>query len=142
MRRGFSLVELVVVMALLGITAALAAPALMSALDRDESHASVRAARTLLEDSRSLALQRGIRVDVVVDSVDGKYWVMAAGDSVMTGEISLTNGARLELKRARAHFAWDARAASSADTLHIIADRSRTMLTIDPWSGEVIVDER
>lgn len=139
MRRGFSLVELVVVLVLLGITAALSAPALTSALDRDESHASVREVRTLLEDSRSLALERGARVDLVIDAENARYWVMAGDDSATTGGIALDSGVRLQSRRARAHFMWDARAASWIDTLRVTTGAGRTMLTVDPWSGAVII---
>jgi prepilin-type N-terminal cleavage/methylation domain-containing protein len=138
-RRGFSLVELVVVLLLLGMTAALSAPALMSALDRDETHASVRAVRTLLEDSRSLALERGTRVDLVIDAGDARYWVMAGDDSATTGRLALNTDTRLQSRRDRVHFMWDARAASWIDTLHVTTGTGRTMLTVDPWSGAVIV---
>jgi prepilin-type N-terminal cleavage/methylation domain-containing protein len=141
-RSGFTLVELITVLALLGLTAGLAVPALLSVLEPDGRHASIRAAQELLEASRSLALERGTRVEIVVDSIDGSYRVSAYDDSVESvnsGRLPLGDGARLELSRARAHFAWDARGAATGDTLVIIAGDARVRLTVAPWTGAVVV---
>jgi prepilin-type N-terminal cleavage/methylation domain-containing protein len=141
-RPGFTLVELITVLALLGLTAGLAIPALLSVLDPDGRHASIRAAHELLEAGRSLALERGTRVEIVVDSIDGSYRVSAYDDSVETmssGRLPLGDGARLELSRARAHFAWDPRGAATGDTLVIVTSDARVRLTLARWTGAVVV---
>jgi prepilin-type N-terminal cleavage/methylation domain-containing protein len=141
-RPGFTLIEVIIVLALLGLTAGLAVPALLSVLQPDGRHESVRAAHELLEAGRSLALERGTRVEIVIDSASGRYWVSAYDDSVhaiTSGRIPLTDGARLELPQARARFVWDARGAAAADTLVIVTGESRTRLTVVPWTGAVVV---
>jgi prepilin-type N-terminal cleavage/methylation domain-containing protein len=141
-RRGFSLIEVIIVLALLGLTTSLAVPALLSVLRPDGRHESVRAAHELLEAGRSLALERGTRVEIVLDSVTGRYWMSAHDDtaqSVTSGSIPLANGARLELSRARARFVWDARGAATADTLVIVTDEGRARLMVVPWTGAVVV---
>ena len=141
-RRGFSLIEVIIVLALLGLTTGLAVPALLSVLQSDGRHESVRAAHELLETGRSLALERGTRVEIVVDSATGRYWMSAHDDSahaVTSGSIPLSDGARLELSRGRARFAWDARGVAMADTLVIVTDEGRTRLAVVPWTGAVVV---
>jgi prepilin-type N-terminal cleavage/methylation domain-containing protein len=141
-RSGFTLVELITVLALLGLTAGLAVPALLSVLEPDGRHASIRAADELLKAGRSLALERGTRVEIVVDSIDGSYRVSAQADSLETvssGRLPLGDGARLELSRARARFAWDPRGAATGDTLVIVTSDARARLTVAPWTGAVIV---
>ena len=141
-RPGFTLLEVITVLALLGLTAGLAVPALLSVLQPDGRPESVRAAHELLEAGRSLALERGARVEIVVDSIDGRYVVSEYQDSVQTitsGTLPLRDGARLEQSRARAHFTWDPRSAAAGDTLVIVTSDARTRLTIAPWTGAVVV---
>jgi hypothetical protein len=117
-------------------------PALLSVLAPDGRHAWIRAAHELLEAGRPLALERATRVEIVIDSMDGSYRVSAHADSletVSTGRLPLGDSARLELSRARAHFAWDARGAATGDTLVIVTSDARAQLTIAPWTGAVIV---
>ena len=141
-RPGFTLIEVIIVLALLGLTAGLAVPALLSVLQPDGRHESVHAAHELLEAGRSLALERGTRVEIVVDSAGGRYWVSTNEDpvhAIISGSIPLPDGARLELSHARARFVWDGRGAATADTLVIVTGEGRTRLTVVPWTGAVVI---
>lgn len=140
-RHGFTLIELLVIITLLALTAGLAVPSLTSILQSDRQAEPVRAVRVLLESSRSLALARGTRIELVVDSADGRYWIYAHEDSVYqlaTGSLQFTNGTRLQLARARARFVWDARSVGVVDTLVVITDAGHTPITVVPWTGRVL----
>lgn len=89
-RRGFTLMEVVVVLAVLGIAAALAVPRLVGwvAVLRTRAGANVVAAD--LAYARGLAVRRGVRVRVVLESGGGcpspspgaagvRYRIVAAG---------------------------------------------------------------
>lgn len=85
-RRGFTLIELVVVMTLLGIALAVAVPALRPAPTADQRTATEL--RALLHRARGWSARQGGEVTVAVDRTTGAYRASlrrgrAAADSLM-----------------------------------------------------------
>ena len=79
MRRGFTLVEITIVIALIGIVAAVAAPRLLDRSALDE-HAAAEALRGLLRSSRAIAIAQERDICVQVSAADVRaVYVGAAG---------------------------------------------------------------
>ena len=72
-QRGFSLLELVVVMALLTLVMGLVVPSMYGSWQRERDRASLRELMTTLRNARSLAANRHQRVRVFLDLSSGRY---------------------------------------------------------------------
>lgn len=66
-QRGFSLVELMVVMAIAGLVLAVAVPASMRFYDSMQTRQAVRDTITLLSSARQQAVIQGVTQDVIID---------------------------------------------------------------------------
>lgn len=71
--QGYSLLELVVVLALLALVMGLVAPGMYGAWHRERERASMRELMTTLRTARSLAATRHQRVRVFLDLSTGRY---------------------------------------------------------------------
>jgi len=90
-RRGFSLTELTVALALIGVISALAAPTLYDATDSNDILTVKRIVVTHFTAAQSSAVQRGRQVAVHIEQ--DSIWlavVKAGGDSAITQKRSLT----------------------------------------------------
>ena len=114
--KGFSTIELAIVMILIGLIAALAFPRIRGALEKQNVRSARAAAQTFVVKARAAAVQRGCRGTVQLRA-DGRVWVTvcttapAAGRTLDTlGPIELL-GARYNVQVApsRDSIAFDAR---------------------------------
>ncbi len=90
-RAGFSLTELTVALALVGVLAALAAPRVIEARDENELNSVKRQVMVHFASARSSAVSRGRQVSVHIEN--DSIWVAvvkAAGDSAISTKRSLT----------------------------------------------------
>src|SRR6266516_6370849 len=71
---GFTLAEIVVVLALLGIMAAVAVPAFTRLDPEDDATRGAADVVRVLHRARRSALERAVPATVVVDPTDGHYW--------------------------------------------------------------------
>ncbi|MDH5233473.1 MAG: GspH/FimT family pseudopilin [Gemmatimonadota bacterium] len=99
MRRGFSLAEVVLVCAFIGIVAGIALPRTAALLDgvrlRQAAH-EVAAAVTL---ARAAAIRRATYARVVVDSVRGEVRVESGEDTLLRRDLRATH--RVEIRATR-----------------------------------------
>jgi general secretion pathway protein H len=79
--QGFSLLELVVVLALLALVMGLVVPSMYGAWHREKERASLRQLMTTLRAARSLAATRHGQVRVFLDLGAGRYSVEGTGRS-------------------------------------------------------------
>ena len=89
-RRGFSLVELTVAVAFVGVLSALVAPKVSEANDQNNILAAKRVVVTHFSSAQSSAVQRGRSVKVTIEN--DSIWltlVRASGDSAITSKRSL-----------------------------------------------------
>jgi prepilin-type N-terminal cleavage/methylation domain-containing protein len=138
MSRGFTLVELVVALAILAMMAALAAPAVGS-LGREDPRARLgREVVTLLERSRATALERGEPVSVTLDPATGRYWVALEGDvpdDLVTGSLQLPPDVRLYAAQPRLRFSFYPTGGCDPDTVVVRGGESAVLVTADRWTG-------
>jgi prepilin-type N-terminal cleavage/methylation domain-containing protein len=166
-RGGFTLLELVAVMIIISITTVIAVPAFRSLIVEDDITTATHRIEALFKVARDSALRGGLPVTVVIDSVSGSVWLdspvppplddtlsveqrrrnartigkytsLTSADS--TGEsLELPRGVSLELTRARATFVFAPSGATFADSLVLRTPLTTRLLTVDRWTGDVIV---
>ena len=99
-RVGVTLIELVVVIALIGIMAGVVAPNLVSRDRRAADQSAVDCLDGVVRFARARAIDRGGRVDLVIDPATNRFWLDLADTS---GAIDLPEGATLVSPARRVH---------------------------------------
>jgi prepilin-type N-terminal cleavage/methylation domain-containing protein len=74
-RRGFTLVEVVVVLGILAVVAAVTVPAFLRDVEPDDMTRAERRIEALFRLARDSAIRGGVAVTVVVDSITGRVWL-------------------------------------------------------------------
>jgi general secretion pathway protein H len=142
-RRGFTLVEVIVVLAILAVAAAVSVPALRAlTADEPEIETATRRFEALFKVARDSALRAGTPVTVVIDSASGRVWLTARGvaaDPAEGLELELPAGVRLQLGVARARFRFTPGGGALADSVVLRTSMETRLLTLNPWSGDVVV---
>lgn len=134
-RRGFTLLELLVVLVVMAITAAAAAPAFLSNARTSPEQRTASAIADALRRTRQFARQSGESATFVL-SVDGRFWITTR-DSVFSGNIPLAAGSTLIGRggeRIECRFEASGPASPIAITAHGTTDAT---VHVDGWSGEI-----
>ena len=138
--RGFTLVELLVVLAMLAIAAAVAVPALRPPAERSAG-AAADSLLHVLARARTDAAARGTPVHVEVRAGDGRFAVTADGedgarDTLRAGSLPLPPGGRASGgRRGTARMSFDASGRARADRVALTDEGGRIEIVVDAWSG-------
>ena len=133
-RRGMTLIELVVVIALMAIIAGVSAPALAS-LDRPRNASAVDAVVTMLRRSRASAIQRATVVTVTIDPTSARYWVDPPDTAAF---FALPPQTSLSARSPRVHFRFAPDGQTTTDEpLFVRQGASASSIVLEPWTGEV-----
>jgi type II secretion system protein H len=167
-RQGFTLIEVVVVLLILGVIASITVPAFLPPRADDELTEATARIEALFRFARDSAARSGIPVVVVIDSSTADAWVYPerqAHDGVgaatspsrtpprapgalqrrdlargAAGEsLELPPGVVLELSQARARFLFRPAGATYGDSVVIRHGAAVRLITIDPWTGHAVV---
>lgn len=137
-RRGFTLVELIVVLVLLGLVLGVAAPAftMRSGGEGDGADAVVR----VLERARMTALKQSTEVGVTIDPLRGRVWIRA--DAALprldtTFVLALPGSATIAATRPRARHTFRADGSGWGDTLVVTEGIGSTRIMVEGLTGAV-----
>lgn len=137
-RQGFTLVELIVVLVLLGVVLGVAAPAFMmrSAGEGDGADAVVR----VLESSRLTALKQSTEVGVTIDPLSRRVWIRA--DAALppldtTFVLTLPGSATIAATRSRTRHTFRADGSRWGDTLVVTEGIASTRILVEGLTGAV-----
>ena len=144
MARGFSLMELVVVLAILAIAAAVVAPGVGRTADGVRARAEVGAVAAFLRSAREHAVSRQQAMEVRVDDETHTLVMRRAGH---TGEaaVQATRAVSplLRIEADPAHVTFLAHGMSTGARFAIAAPGSRAyLITVDPLTGRVSTERR
>lgn len=93
--RGFTLLESILVLFLIGLIAGVATPFVMSTLDRTQHQAEAREIASALRYARSEAISRKTMYTFNGDSANGKYWLTDPEGGQSSTIHSLESGFRM-----------------------------------------------
>jgi type IV fimbrial biogenesis protein FimT len=130
--RGFTLIETLMVVALLAVIAVMAAPSLVAWHVRDQVDARARALLSTLSYARSEAVRRGARVTVC--RVDSARRCLASGQACSAGVADWSCGWAVMVERAGAPMVLRAQAELAAVSIA----GTQTNLTFTPPAGQLI----
>ena len=98
--KGFSTIEMIIVVILVGVMATLAFPRIRGALEQQNVRSARAAAQTYVAKARAAAVQRGCRGTVNMPA-DGRVWVTVCTTVVPPGARTLDTLGPIELLGAR-----------------------------------------
>lgn len=153
---GFTIVEMVVVLVVLGVITGLAVPAYRRWVVEDDLTVATRQVEALFRLVRDSAIRSGLPVTVTLDSVTGRVWILPPGDQnreapapnlepaqqkILSQEGSLLElpaSVSLQLSQQRARFRFRPSGAVFADTVWLLTPFETRLITLNPWSGDVV----
>jgi type II secretion system protein H len=155
---GFTLVELVLVMALLAVIAAFAAPSLARSMRQRNLNDEAARLLALSEYGRDEAVSQGVPMSVWVDPKGQRMGVEPKtgfdGDDTRTREFTLNPDIHFEIDRTATQsgvvevmeFAPDGAPSSSSIDVVRLVDRFQALVTVartsDGWSYEIVKEQR
>lgn len=142
-RPGFTIIELVGVILLTGLAAALATPAMMPEVEYPPAERAARAIATELERARTHALRDAVAVRVVIDPAEATVRADAlepAGiRSLFAKQLKLPFGVRIESYEPRIEIVFHPGGAATGDAVLATADGEEAIVRVDALTGVIRV---
>lgn len=154
-RDGFTLVEVFVVLIILGVMAAVIIPAFRTPPAEDDLTAATHQIESLLKLARDSAVHASSPMTLVIDSATARAWLVGSFTGIseaqteihasdllaglqLGSEIGLPAGVRIQLSKTRARFTFGEGGAAFADSLELRSVYGNRLITVDPWTGDII----
>jgi len=142
-RGGFTLAEIIVVLAILGITAAVVVPAFTRLAPEDDLTRAVAQLDAVIASARGTALQRATAVEVTLIPQSGRYWLrLADGTSLDSGAIDLGRSVTLHSPAMRPRVRFSRLGTVDADSLIVLGPDGARALVFDRWTGGARAEPR
>jgi general secretion pathway protein H len=137
---GFSMLELMVVLALMALLLGLVLPGLLQSWEREKNRATLREFTTTLRTARSEAVTKGLKVRLFLNLKTGRYRLEGSTrEGALTG-VNLTD-ARLvwqNPERSQGYIAFYGDGSSSGGTLVLVEPTGRRyLLEVESITGKV-----
>ena len=139
-RRGFTLLELLVVLVLLAITAAAAVPAFLGESRATPEQRTATALAGVLSQARTAARESGATATLVLSPSDGRFW-LTTRDSTATGVLPLAGGVSITSEtadRLECRFSPTGTATPITVTVHGAHD---VAVRVHGWSGDIAIGD-
>lgn len=133
-RRGFTLVEVVVVLLILGAVTAVTVPAFRDAPTTAGVQRGAEEVRRLLDRARATARANGHAVTVTIDPRSARWWL---DRPALTGRIELQRDVSLWSDAPRATVVFAAAGAANAARIAVQGGGRTIPIVIDPFTGQV-----
>jgi len=128
-RSGVTVIEMVVVMALIGIMAGVVAPSILSPERRITNESALDRVDALLRFARATAIERARRVNLVIDPATSRFWLDLPDTA---GDLALPEGATLLSRARRVHIQFEPTGeAAMSDALFVQQGESTTGVRAD-----------
>lgn len=138
-RRGFTLLEVIVVVALLGVVAGVTLPALAGSPEATARGTVVAGLLSLLEQTRRIALERGTRSQLHLDPATGSYVVTVGGGrtcaSAAEGRLQVPSGTTIHGPDGGYVGVFGPTGIAVAESLAVTAGGQTDVILVDPWTG-------
>ena len=137
MRSGFTLMEVLVVLAVITVASAVTVPRLLDAT-RDDLYLATQEVVRVVNDAHDRATRSGHRTILTIDPASGRYWI-DDGDfrTLASDTLQLPETVRIERNRLRLRFAFLPAGGATADTIALTAMNGARRVTVDIWTGDV-----
>ncbi len=144
LRAGFTLVEMMVVIAILGIAAGVSVPAMRDLRSADPLVRGTNEATTMLARTRQTAVERAETMRLSVDPATRRYRVRtlgsdAASDSVTTDSLALPEGVTIDDAQGRLTVTFAPTGEARGDTLTLRWQGRAVAIAADQWTGDAHV---
>jgi general secretion pathway protein H len=144
MEKGFTLLELLVVLTIVALAATVAAPLLSGGKDKEDFAASVRTVATALREARSLALTTNRSQALLVDVDRGAVRIGNAGRLASLPKsvrLSLLTVAQERVDRGTGAIRFFSDGSSTGGRLTLLQGNRRSDVMVDWLSGRISIDD-
>jgi prepilin-type N-terminal cleavage/methylation domain-containing protein len=137
LRRGMTMVELLVMVAILGVLAAIAVPRAVMAVDRLSVRGATQDVVLTLAAARAAASRRGAYASFVADTRRGRVRAVSGGEVLVERDLAQLRGIKLEASRESVTFAPGGLGWGAANTTVIVSRGGRSDTVVMSRLGRV-----
>lgn len=136
-RRGVTIVELLMTLAVLGVLSSIAVPRAATLVDRISVRGATQDVVFAIAAARAAATRRGAYASFVADPRTGRLRVVSGGETLLERDVLRSRGVRLEASRESVTFAPGGLGWGAANTTVIVSRGNRSDTIVMSRLGRV-----